>query len=136
MFSTESGGRATADDITLTGRGLDIWSRLPGLSRMVIVGRILRANRDAREAYRQMLASPEYRQPVAWADTDLDGVDGLLLPGGHRARGMRSYRERGIATPRLRGFHPRTPRGRHLPRSAARRPNRRSRDWPTGALWP
>jgi putative intracellular protease/amidase len=40
-----------------------------------------------------MLASPEYRQPAAWADTDLEDVDGLLLPGGHRARGMRSYIE-------------------------------------------
>jgi putative intracellular protease/amidase len=93
VFSTESGGRAVADDIMLTGRGLDIWSQLPGLSRVVIVGRILRANRDAREAYRRMLGSPEYRQPVAWADTHLDGLDGLLLPGGHRARGMRSYLE-------------------------------------------
>lgn len=40
-----------------------------------------------------MLASPEYRRPTAWAETDLQGVDGLLLPGGHRARGMRSYIE-------------------------------------------
>src|SRR4029078_9372219 len=39
------------------------------------------------------LASPEYRQPTAWADTDLEDVGGLLLPGGHRARGMRSYIE-------------------------------------------
>ena len=28
---------------------------------------------------------------VSWGQATLDGVDALLLPGGHRARGMRSY---------------------------------------------
>ena len=93
VFSTESGVQAVADDIMLTGRGLDFWSKVPGLSRVIVVGRILRASRDARAAYGRMLASPEYRQPAAWADTDLEDVGGLLLPGGHRARGMRSYIE-------------------------------------------
>jgi putative intracellular protease/amidase len=91
VFSTESGRQAAADDIMVTGRGLDVWSRVPGLSRVVVVGRMLRANGDARAAYEQMLASPEYRSPTSWADADLDGVQALLLPGGHRARGMRSY---------------------------------------------
>lgn len=91
VFSTESGTPAVADDIMVTGRGLEVWSRIPGLSRVVVVGRLLRANRDARTAYGRMLASTEYQHPVAWADADLTGVDGLLLPGGHRARGMRSY---------------------------------------------
>ncbi len=93
VFSTGSGAPAVADDIMLTGRGLDFWSRVPGLSRVAVVGRMLRANGDARAAYGLMLASPEYRKPIAWADTDLDDVDALLLPGGHRARGMRSYIE-------------------------------------------
>ena len=93
VFSTESGAQAVADDIMVTGRGLDFWSRIPALSRVVVVGRMLRANRDARAAYARMLASPEYGKPTAWADTDLDGVDALVLPGGHRARGMRSYIE-------------------------------------------
>ena len=93
VFSTQSGASAHADDIMLTGRGLDVWSKVPGLGRAIFVGRILRANRDARAAYKHMLASPEYRRPTAWAETDLQGVDGLLLPGGHRARGMRSYIE-------------------------------------------
>ena len=93
VFSTESGKRAVADDLMVTGRGLDVWSMIPGLDRVVVVGRILRANGDARAAYAQMQLSPEYRQPTAWADADLEGVDGLVLPGGHRARGMRSYIE-------------------------------------------
>lgn len=91
VFSTQSGRPAVADDIMVSGRGLDMWSRLPGLSAVTLVGRLLRANRDAREAYSQMLESAAYRHPVAWADARLDGVDALLLPGGHRARGMRNY---------------------------------------------
>jgi putative intracellular protease/amidase len=91
VFSTESGRQAAADDIMVTGHGLDVWSRVPGLNRLVVVGRMLRANGDARAAYAQMLVSPEFRNPRSWADTDLDGVHALLLPGGHRARGMRSY---------------------------------------------
>jgi putative intracellular protease/amidase len=93
VFSTESGDQAVGDDIMLTGRGLDFWSKVPGLSRAIVVGRILRANRDARAAYGRMLASQEYRRPTAWAETGLDDVDALVLPGGHRARGMRSYIE-------------------------------------------
>ena len=93
VFSTESGRPAAGDDIMLTGRGLDFWSRVPGLGRAVAVGRFLRANRDARAAYARMAESAEYRQPVTWAEARLDDVDGLLLPGGHRARGMRSYLE-------------------------------------------
>jgi putative intracellular protease/amidase len=91
VFSTESGRPAAADDIMVSGRGLDIWSRVPGLGRLTVVGRLLRANRDARTAYAQMLACTEYRNPIAWPDASLDDVDALLLPGGHRARGMRSY---------------------------------------------
>jgi putative intracellular protease/amidase len=93
VFSTESGRPAAADDVMLTGRGLDFWSRVPGLGRAVVVGRFLRANRDARTAYARMVVSAEYRQPVTWAEARLDDVDGLLLPGGHRARGMRGYLE-------------------------------------------
>jgi putative intracellular protease/amidase len=93
VFSTESGRPAAADDIMVTGRGLDFWSRVPGLGRAVVVGRFLRANRDARTAYARMVDSAEYRQPIAWAEARLDDVDGLLLPGGHRARGMRGYLE-------------------------------------------
>ena len=91
VFSTESGQPAVADDIMISGRGLDAWSRLPGLGNVAVIGRFLRANRDARTAYSQMLESAEYQHPIAWTDARLDDVDALLLPGGHRARGMRSY---------------------------------------------
>ncbi|RDH79697.1 thiJ/pfpI-family protein [Mycolicibacterium moriokaense] len=91
VFATESARPGAADDIMVSGRGLDLWSGLPGVGRLAVVGRFLRANRDARNAYAQMLKSREYQHPVAWADATLDGVDALLLPGGHRARGMRAY---------------------------------------------
>jgi putative intracellular protease/amidase len=91
VFSTESGRQPVADDIMVSGRGLDVWSRVPGLGRVAVVGRFLRANRDARAAYADMRNSAEYQHPIAWTHVRLDDVDALLLPGGHRARGMRSY---------------------------------------------
>jgi putative intracellular protease/amidase len=91
VFCTETGIPGTADDIMVTGRGLDAWSAIPLLDRAAFIGRFLRANKDARTAYAQMLQSPEYQHPLTWAQATLDGVDALLLPGGHRARGMRSY---------------------------------------------
>ena len=95
VFATESGAPGVADDIMVSGRGLDFWSALPVLGAITIVGRMLRANKDARCAYQDMLQSAEYQHPSSWTETTLDGVDALLLPGGHRARGMRSYIDSG-----------------------------------------
>jgi putative intracellular protease/amidase len=91
VFATESGAPGVADDIRVSGRGLDFWSALPVLGAITIVGRMLRANKDARCAYQDMLQSAEYQHPSNWSEITLDGIDALLLPGGHRARGMRSY---------------------------------------------
>ncbi|OBI18277.1 thiJ/pfpI-family protein [Mycobacterium sp. E2327] len=91
VFATERGAPGVADDIMVTGRGLDIWSALPVLGSLPLVGLMLRANKDGREAYRDMLRSAEFQRPVSWSQAGLDGIDALLLPGGHRARGMRSY---------------------------------------------
>jgi putative intracellular protease/amidase len=91
VFATESGAPGVADDIMVSGRGLDLWSGVPLLGAVTVVGRTLRANKDARRAYYDMRQSAEYHNPSSWAQATLDGIDGLLLPGGHRARGMRSY---------------------------------------------
>jgi putative intracellular protease/amidase len=96
IFATESGTPAVADDMMVTGRGLDFWSALPVLGTIPIVGLMLRANKDGRNAYAGMLRSAEYQRPVSWTQATLDGVDALLLPGGHRARGMRSYIDSGV----------------------------------------
>ena len=91
VFTTESGMPAEADDIMVTGRGLDLWSKVPLLGGIPFIGLMLRANKDGRDAYARMVQSAEYQQPVIWSQASLDGMDALLLPGGHRARGMRSY---------------------------------------------
>jgi putative intracellular protease/amidase len=96
IFATESGTPGAGDDIMVTGRGLDFWSALPVLGAIPIVGLLLRANKDGRTAYADMLQSAEYQHPVSWTQAGLDGVDALLLPGGHRARGMRSYIDSGV----------------------------------------
>jgi putative intracellular protease/amidase len=93
VFATPDGNAARGDELMLTGRGLDAWGFVPGLRRLVAVGRPLRADAVARQSYVEMERSPEFRQPIGWRDIDLDEVDGLLLPGGHRARGMRLYLE-------------------------------------------
>lgn len=91
IFATESGMPGVADDIMVSGRGLDLWSAVPVLGSLRVVGLMLRANKDGRCAYQRMAQSAEYRRPIAWTRATLDGIDALLLPGGHRARGMRTY---------------------------------------------
>jgi putative intracellular protease/amidase len=90
-FATPAAEPAEADDIMLTGRGLDPWSRIPGLGRLRLIGLVLRANANARAAYAEMTADPAYRRPLRWEAARVEDYDGLLLPGGHRARGMRDY---------------------------------------------
>jgi putative intracellular protease/amidase len=81
VFATPDGRPGAADDIMLTGRGLPL------------VGRLLRANADGRAAYVALLADPAFQAPLRWGDIATTEFDGLLLPGGHRARGMREYLE-------------------------------------------
>jgi putative intracellular protease/amidase len=92
-FATPDGSTAAADDRMITGEGLDPWGPIPGLRHLVAVGRILRADRAGRAAYERLTAAPEFISPARWDGIDLEAVDGLLLAGGHRARGMRSYLE-------------------------------------------
>src|ERR1700694_2614090 len=66
VFATESGGPASADEIMVTGRGLDPWSARPVLDRAVMLGRMLRANKDARNAYGRLVQSPEFSHPLTW----------------------------------------------------------------------
>lgn len=81
VFATPDGRPGAADPIMLTGRGLPL------------VGGLLRANAEARAAYAAMLADPAFQSPLKWSDIATTAFQGLLLPGGHRARGMREYLE-------------------------------------------
>jgi putative intracellular protease/amidase len=92
-FATPDGRPAAADDMMLTGEGLDIWGFVPGLKRIAGIGRLMRANADARAAYARMQGDPAYQAPLSWEQIRREDFDGLLLPGGHRARGMREYLE-------------------------------------------
>ena len=92
-FATPDGRPATADDMMLTGQGLDFWGEIPLLRKLPLIGLLMRANSDARNAYAAMIADPQYSTPLRWDVVDASVFDGLLLPGGHRARGMREYLE-------------------------------------------
>jgi len=92
-FATPDGRPAIADDMMLTGKGLDPWGAIPLLRNLPVVGLLMRANRDARKAYAEMIVDPNYLAPRRWDAVDASAFDALLLPGGHRARGMREYLE-------------------------------------------
>jgi putative intracellular protease/amidase len=93
VFASPAGRPGRGDELMLTGRGLDPWGFVPALSPLVGAGRVLRARPDAVAAYAEMARSDEFLRPTRWDAVELDQVDGLLLPGGHRARGMRPYLE-------------------------------------------
>jgi putative intracellular protease/amidase len=95
-FATPDGGSALADDMMLTGQGLDPWGAIPLLRNLPLIGLPMRANRDARKAYAGMITAPNYIAPQRWDAVDPVIYDALLLPGGHRARGMRQYLESDI----------------------------------------
>src|SRR5271157_3196218 len=75
VFATESGTPAAADDIMVTGRGLDFWSALPVLGAIPLLGLMLRANKDGRSAYHDMARSADYQNPISWAQAGVDGID-------------------------------------------------------------
>lgn len=93
VFATPEGAPAEGDEIMLTGRGLDPWGFVPGLDRLVVIGRFLRADARGLAAYAAMVESHAWRWPLRWSDAREADFDALVLPGGHRARGMREYLE-------------------------------------------
>ena len=92
-FATPDGLPAAADPLMLSGEGLDLWGYLPVLRRIKAVGLLLRANRDARRAHAAMLRDPAFATPARYDELRVEDFSGLLLPGGHWARGMRRYLE-------------------------------------------
>jgi putative intracellular protease/amidase len=93
VFATPSGQQGRADDLMVTGQGLDPWGFVPGLRRLTLVGRVLRADADARTAYAALLEDEAFAAPLHWGAARRSAYDALVLPGGHRARGMRPYLE-------------------------------------------
>ncbi len=93
VFATPSGQVGSADDLMVTGRGLDPWGAIPLVRNVTVVGRILRADAAARHAYTALLTDEAFRTPLHWGAARRSSFDALVLPGGHRARGMRAYLE-------------------------------------------
>jgi len=93
VFATPDGNQAHCDELMVTGEGLDPWGLLPGLRKLTAVGRILRADKVARAAHAELRRDSAWRAPKIWEAVTLDDFDAVLLPGGHRARGMREYLE-------------------------------------------
>jgi putative intracellular protease/amidase len=91
IFATPDGSPGEADSIMVDGIGLDPWSRVPILRNLRVIGLILRANHDARRAYQDLLKDSEFTAPRKWNSLRVNDFDGMLLGGGHRARGMREY---------------------------------------------
>lgn len=92
-FATADGARSHADVLMLSGEGLDPWGLVPGLMRLAVVGRVLAARRDARELYAALEREPAFLSPTRFDALRADDFDALVLPGGHRAPGIRPYLE-------------------------------------------
>jgi putative intracellular protease/amidase len=92
-FATPDGRPASADPLMLSGEGLDLWARIPGLRQFKLLGLLLRANAEARRAHRQMLDDSAFLNPNKYSELSVADYDALLLPGGHWSRGMRQYLE-------------------------------------------
>ena len=95
VFATPDGRTGAADEMMLSGCGLDLWGAVPGLRRFPLLGRMLRADARGREAYAQMRRSEAFQHPLRYADASVQDFDGLVLPGGH-AKGMRPYLESAV----------------------------------------
>ena len=93
VFATPSGQPGEADELMVTGRGLDPWGLIPGLRNLTVVGRVLRADATARAAYAALVSDEAFGVPLTWGTARRSQYDALVLPGGHRARGMRDYLE-------------------------------------------
>ena len=133
-FATPDGKPGQADDLMLTGEGLDIWGFIPGVRHLVAVGRLMRANADARRAYAAMEKDPAFTTPLTWRRC---AAAGFRRPSSSRraprARHARLSGKRNPAAPGG-GILCRRCAGRgDLPRRAARSAQPRGRR-PLGAL--
>jgi putative intracellular protease/amidase len=92
-FATTDGERARPDTLMMTGEGLDPWGFVPGLKKLRGIGRILGADEHARRAHVELEKDARFGKPARFAELRAEDWDALVLPGGHRARGIRRYLE-------------------------------------------
>ncbi len=79
-FATPNGEKAKGDQIMLTGEKLGIFRVL------------LKARKDAIEAYHLMYLSEEFNTPIAYKEINENDFYSIFLPGGHD-KGVKEYLE-------------------------------------------
>ncbi len=92
VFATPDGERGFADPMMLSGEGLDPWGWIPGLRKIRLLGLLLRADGQARAAYRELEQDLNFLNPKRYDELTVDQYDGLILPGGH-AKSVKPYLE-------------------------------------------
>ncbi|PHS19503.1 MAG: thiJ/pfpI-family protein [Kangiella sp.] len=92
FFATPDGKPAQGDQMMLSGEGLDPWGWIPIVNRIKLIGLILRANKDARQAYAKLIQDNNFNNPCRYSELNVTNYSGLLLPGGHAPR-MKPYLE-------------------------------------------
>ena len=92
FFATPDGQRGYTDPMMISGEGLDPWGWIPGLNKIRLIGLMLRADGNARAAYRELQNDANFLHPKSYSDLRADDFDALLLPGGH-AKKVRPYLE-------------------------------------------
>ena len=137
VFATPSGQRGRADDLMVTGQGLDPWGAVPGLRRLTVVGRVLRADADARAAYAGVAGGRGVRRAAALGRGPAQrlrraGAAGRA-PGARDASVSREPRGAADGDRRVPG---REAGRRHLPRRPGGGAGRRSGHGALGAVRP
>ena len=123
VFATPDGKPGACDPIMLSGIGLDPWSGIPVLRNVRVLGLLLGANADARNAYAEMLRDPAFKSPMRWDQIEFQGLRRPAArrraPGAGHARIFRKQRSSADHRPVLRR---RKAGGCNLPWRAAGRP--------------
>ena len=117
-FATPDGEMAFGDEMMLSGEGLDPWGWIPGLKKIILIGLMLRANKDARNAYRTMVRDKAFQSPITYSALKVDDYDGLILPGGHAPRIKPYLEDETLRTFVIDFFESTNSSGQHKPVSA------------------
>lgn len=83
VFTTPQGKKAEGDKIMVTGEGLGIFKQ------------ILKARKDAVDAYMEMYESEEFNNPIKYEEIVEKEYDSIYLPGGHD-KGVKEYLESNV----------------------------------------
>src|ERR1700685_2153552 len=67
-FATPDGNPGECDPLMLTGQGLHLSGWIRGLSRIPSIGLVLRARKDARCAYYELLRDSAFQKPQLWSE--------------------------------------------------------------------